>query len=84
MLISVNQFRRWLRESAKALRAGGAEASADIYEEIEARLDVEADDIRDECERQVREARGQVPDDVQAMLEARGLMVVPAEWSKVE
>ena len=84
MLISVTQLRRWLRESAKTLRAGGADASADIYEEIEARLDVEADDIRDECERQVREARGRISTAVNAMLEARGLMVVPAEWMEAE
>ena len=80
MLISVNQFRSWLKDSAKTLREGGAPATADIYEEIGERLCLEAEDIREECDRQVREAQGRLSTAVNSMLESRGLMVVPSAW----
>lgn len=57
MLISVNQFRSWLRESAKTLRKGGACATADIYEEIGEQLDAGAQRLADSDREELREAR---------------------------
>ena len=80
MLISVKQLRVWLKDSAKTLREGGAEASAEVYEEIEARLAVEGQEIREECDRQVKEAQGRLSMTINYMLETRGLKVVPSDW----
>ena len=57
MLISVNQMRNWLRNSAKTLREGGAAATADVYEEIEQQLDNEAQRLADSDKEELREAR---------------------------
>ena len=57
MLISVNQFRSWLKDSAKTLRKGGACATADIYEEIGEQLDAEACRLADLDKEELREAR---------------------------
>ena len=84
MLISVNQFRSWLRESAKTLREGGATATADVYEEIEGMLASEMEDIRDQCEEQIENAetvtRALLSEYQQRKLQEAGLMVVPSRW----
>ena len=84
MLISVNQFRNWLRDNANTLRKGGAGAVADVYEEIEQQLAAEAHDLREHCDSQVAEAEALARDILseyqqRRMVEA-GLMVVPSAW----
>ena len=74
MLISVNQFRSWLKDSAKTLREGGATATAAVYEEIADELAVATCDIRAACEDQVKDAEekaGAVP--LPPMLIARNM-----------
>lgn len=48
MLLQVHDICLWLRQSAITLRAGGAEASAVVYEEIAERLENESGAMRDE------------------------------------
>ena len=84
MLISVNQFRSWLRQSAITLREGGATATADIYEEIGEQLDAEAQRLADSDKEELREARQVAVRLIQprsvSLLEKAGLMVVPSGW----
>ena len=84
MLISVNQFRSWLKDSANTLREGGATATAAVYEEIAAELAVATCDIRAACKDQVKDAQKQAcrilsPGKLLELHDA-GLMVVPAAW----
>ena len=84
MLISVNQFRSWLKESAKTLREGGAPATADIYEEIGEQLDAGAQRLADSDREELRNAREKacrlLGKKLVANLEDDGLMFVTSGW----
>ena len=85
-MLPINDLVVWLRESAATLRAGGAEASACVYDEIADQLDRERGEVVDRRRRDIAEARARVEDagffgpTIIEMLDSYGLAVVPRRW----
>lgn len=86
MLISANQFRTWLRQSAATLRAGGSEASAVVYEEIADRLENESGAMREAYLAEKKGARAYIAfssyngSEVVDLLDRLDLVAVPRRW----
>lgn len=86
MLLPTSDICVWLRESAATLRAGGAEASACVYEEIADRLENERSEMAARYRGEIAEARARVKYAVLfgpaiiELIDEHGLAVVPRRW----
>ena len=87
MLINTKQLCAYLRSNAETLRAGGSEASAEIYDEIAAGIEGQEKDFADEQEKELEEAQRSARDILseyqQELMEKCELMVVPSGWRNV-
>ena len=86
MLLLVSDICLWLRQSAITLRAGGAEASAVVYEEIAERLENERSEMAAKRRDEVKGARASIVfshaagDEMVGLLDKLGLVAVPRRW----
>lgn len=86
MLLPVSDICLWLRQSAATLRAGGAEASAVVYEEIAERLDSESGAMREAYLAEKKGARAYIAfssyngSEVVDLLDRLDLVAVPRRW----
>ena len=84
MLLPVNDICVWLRESAATLRAGGADASAIVYDEIAEMLVGEHEEARvvyAACLLDIqRDAAFAIGIEPVKLLDKLGLVIVPKKW----